>query len=447
MFAGFYFFSTFDYYTPIFLVHATFMKEDFLHYLWQNKKFDFANLQTSEGESLQILSSGHYLQQEGPDFFNAQIIIGNQKWAGNIEIHLKSSDWYAHRHETDANYDNVILHVVWENDTAIFRQNNTEIPVLVLQNYVDSDLIQHYQKLKTQKSWINCEQDLQTIPQFVLTNWQERLFFERLERKSNPILELFQENNSDWEATLFCFLVKNFGLNTNGEVFLQLAKSIPFSVLRKESFEVQNLEALFFGQANLLVPTPEDTYGKELVIIYDYLSVKYQLPPKINLPVHFFRLRPDNFPTIRLAQLAMLLHLQRNLFSKIMDAKSINEIYQIFEVNVSDYWLNHYNFEKQSRFKSKFISKSFIDLILINTIIPFKFTYHHSLGNDVSDENIYFMEALQPEKNAIIDKFHEFGVKATSAFQTQTLLQLKTAYCEKGRCLQCVIGIELLKSG
>jgi len=191
------------------------MKEDFLHYVWQNKKFDFANLQTSRGEFLQILQAGNYLQRAGPDFFNAHIIIGNQKWAGNIEIHLKSSDWYLHHHETDKNYDNVILHVVWEYDVDVLRKDNSEIPVLELKGYVAKNLIQQYQQLKLQKSWINCENDIQKIPQFVLKNWQERLFFERLERKSNPILELLEANNYDWEATLFCFLSKNFGLNTN----------------------------------------------------------------------------------------------------------------------------------------------------------------------------------------------------------------------------------------
>jgi len=423
------------------------MKEDFLHYVWQNKKFDFANLRTTEGESLQILNSGHSLQHEGPDFFNAQIIIGNQKWAGNIEIHLKSSDWYLHHHETDANYDSVILHVVWENDIAIFRKDNSEIPVLVLQNYVEKNLIQQYQKLKAQKGWINCENDIQSIPQFVLKNWQERLFFERLERKANPILQLIKENNSDWEATFFCFLTKNFGLNTNGDAFFQVAKSISFSIIRKESFDVRYLEALLFGQANLLPSTPEDIYVKELVNIYDYLSVKYQLPKKINLPMQFFRLRPDNFPTIRLAQLAMLFHLQRNLFSKIIEAKSVHELYHLFDVNVSDYWLNHFNFEKQSKSKSKCISNSFVDLLIINTIIPFKFAYNHSLGKDISEENIFFMEALKPEKNVIISRFKAFNIGSKSAFETQTLLQLKTAYCEKGKCLQCAIGIELLKSG
>jgi len=422
------------------------MKEDFLHYVWQNKKIDFANLTTTQGELLQILNSGNYLQQAGPDFFNAQIVIGNQKWAGNVEIHLKSSDWYLHHHETDGNYDNVILHVVWENDTEIFRKNNTEIPVLELKKYVSKDLIHQYQKLKVKKTWINCQNDIQSVPHFVLKNWQERLFFERLERKSNPILQLLEENNHDWEATLFCFLAKNFGLNTNGEAFFEMVKTIPFSVIRKESFDVQYLEALLFGQANLIPENPEDHYAKDLRNLYDYIAIKYKLDKKANEPVHFFRLRPDNFPTVRLAQLAMLYHTQRNLFSKIIAAKSIATLHKLFNVSVSEYWLHHYNFEKPSKFKEKRLSRSFVDLLLMNTIIPFQFAYERSLGKESAEENINMLEQIQPEKNAIIDKFKEYGIACNSAFESQALLELKREYCDRGQCLQCAIGLELLKN-
>lgn len=422
------------------------MKEDFLHYVWQNKKFDFAQLKTTQGESLQIIHSGNYIQQTGPDFFNAQLVIGDQKWAGNIEIHVKSSDWYLHQHERDSNYDNVILHVVWEYDTPVIRKDNSEVSVLELKEYVSSNLLNQYRKLKAKKNWINCENDIVKIQQFVFKNWQERLFFERLERKSQPILELLKENNNDWEAVLFCFLAKNFGLNVNGENFFQLAKIIPFSIVRKESFDVTYLEALLFGHANLLPQTPQDSYSKDLIALYDYLCVKYKLVSKVSTSMEFFRLRPDNFPTIRLAQLAMLYHKQRNLFSKILDAKTINEFYKIFDVNVSDYWYGHYNFEKKSICKEKILSKSFIDLLLINTILPIKMAYSKFLGSEF-DENMFFLvEQLKPEKNAIIDKFKELGIQVENSFESQSLLQLKNEYCSKNRCLQCVIGIALLKN-
>ena len=198
------------------------MKEDFLHHIWQFKKFNSQQLTTVQGEPVAIINSGQYLQQSGPDFFNAQLRIGNQTWAGNVEIHIKSSDWYLHNHERDAKYDNVILHVVWEHDAEVMRRDTTEIPVLELKNYVDAQVLNNYSALSSAKTWIYCEKELETLNSFVLENWKERLFFERLERKALPILQLATETGGDWEAVLFCFLAKNFGLNTNGEAFFEI---------------------------------------------------------------------------------------------------------------------------------------------------------------------------------------------------------------------------------
>jgi Protein of unknown function (DUF2851) len=422
------------------------MKEDFLHYVWQFKKFDFKNLKTTASESISVIKVGDYTQLAGPDFFNAQIEIDNQKWAGNIEIHIKSSDWYAHNHERNDTYDSVILHVVWEHDAAIFRNDNTEIAVLELKNHVSKDLINQYEKLKSTKSWIYCENEIKNTPDFVFKNWQERLFFERLERKSKPIELLLSQNQNDWEAVLFCFLAKNFGLNTNGEIFFQIAQSIPFLILRKESFEAENIESLFFGRAALLKSELEDSYFKNLKLRWDYLQTKYQLQSSYIEPIQFFKHRPDNFPTIRLSQLANLYHAHQNLFSKIIAAKTIQEIYQIFDISVSEYWQTHYQFDKISPKKTKSLSKSFIDLIIINTIIPFRFSYEKSQGKETSEENIYFLEQIAPEKNTIIDKFKSIGVAAKNSFETQTLLQLKNEYCNKSKCLQCEVGLELLKN-
>ena len=422
------------------------MKEDFLHYVWHFKKFDFSNLTTFDGELLTITNSGNYLQKAGPDFFNAQIIIGNQKWAGNVEIHIKSSDWYLHHHEKDANYDSVILHVVWEHDTPIFRKDNSEIPVLELKKYVSKDILESYNALTSQKSWIYCENQIASIDNFVLQNWQERLFFERLERKSLPIEKLLQETENDWEAVLFCMLSKNFGLNTNGETFLQLAKSIPFSVIRKESFEVENLESLFFGTADLFPMDVQDSYTKELKNRFEYMVQKYQLGKVIIAPIQFFKHRPDNFPTIRLAQLAMLYHKQQNLFSKINSIKKLESLYKLFDITISDYWQTHYQFDKESPKKKKHFSKSFIDLLVINTIIPLQFAYAKSQGKEVSETLVDLLRAIPAEKNIIIEKFSNFGLKSKNAYETQSLLQLKNDYCNHGKCLQCAIGIQLLKS-
>ena len=220
------------------------MKEDFLHYLWKYKKFAVSDLKSVSGEVISIVNCGQYTQLAGPDFFNAQVVIGNQKWAGNVEIHIKSSDWYVHHHEKDEAYDNVILHVVWEHDTDVFNKNNHPIPVLELKQYVSKDIYENYQSLVTPKSWIFCEKQIATIDKFLISNWQERLFFERLERKSKAIYDLVETTNQDWEAVLFALLAKNFGLNTNGEIFFKLATSMPFAVIRKESFEVENVEAM-----------------------------------------------------------------------------------------------------------------------------------------------------------------------------------------------------------
>lgn len=422
------------------------MKEDFLHYLWKFKKFDASNLRTSNHESITILHSGNYLQLAGPDFFNAQLIIGGQKWAGNVEIHLKSSDWYIHRHELDEAYENVILHVVWEHDTEIFRKNNTEIPVLELKHYVATATVENYQSLMFPKSWVYCERQLTQLDTFVLKNWQERLFFERLERKSKPIEELLKQTNSDWEAVLFCLLAKNFGLNTNGEIFLKLAASIPFAVIRKESFDVENIEALLFGKAGLIEVEKEDTYFSNLKSRFDYLSHKYQLRKTAIEPVQFFKHRPDNFPTIRLSQLANLYGSRRNLFSDIINSTSVIMLYEIFSVAVSDYWKTHYQFDRESPKKTKALSKSFADLIIINTIVPLQFAYAKSQGKETVESIIALAKQISPESNAIIDKFNSFGIKTTTAFETQSLLQLKNDYCNRSRCMECAIGIELLKS-
>jgi hypothetical protein len=421
------------------------MKEDFLHYLWKFKKFDALNLKTSNEEEITIINVGQYLELAGPDFFNAQITIGQQKWAGNVEIHLKSSDWYVHHHEIDSAYENVILHVVWEHDTEIFRSNNTEIPVLELKQYVEKETIDNYQSLVSPKSWIFCEKQLVDIDEFTLKNWQERLFFERLERKSQPIFDLLERTNQDWESVLFCLLAKNFGLNTNGEIFIKIAQSIPFSIVRKESFEIENLEALLFGTAGLLDSEKEDNYFKDLKFRYYYLLHKYQIEKNSIEPVQFFKHRPDNFPTIRLSQLANLYHSQQNLFSKISTLNSLIDIYEVFQVSASDYWLNHYQFDKESPKKKKPLSKSFIDLIIINTIIPLQFAYAKSQGKEISEDLISLLNEVAPEKNAIVDKFSFFGIKAKSAFETQSLLQLKNEYCNKSKCLECGVGMELLK--
>ncbi len=422
------------------------MQEEFLHYLWVNKKLPFTQLKTHLNESLEINHFGQYLQNAGPDIFNAQISIDQQKWAGNIEIHIKSSDWYVHNHEKDSNYDNVILHVVWENDSPIFRKDNSEIPTLELKNYVQLSEIYKYQSLITSKSWINCENQIAKIDDFVWNNWLESLFLNRLERKSEIIDKRLQETNHNWEAVFFEMLAKSFGLNTNGDCFLQLARSIPYSIIRKESLNVENLEALFFGKLNLLEEDLEDEYYFKLQNKWNYLKLKYNLQEEFGLQPQFFKLRPDNFPTIRLSQLIHLISNKLNLFSQLILANSYSEIKQLLKSETSEYWKSHYDFSKTSKTKSKFLTDQFIDLLIINTIIPIKFSYEKTLGKLNFEELVMLLEAIPSEKNSILEKFTEFQIKSENAFQSQSLLELKNEYCNKKKCLKCAVGLQLLKN-
>ena len=261
-----------------------------------------------------------------------------------------------------------------------------------------------------------------------------------------PVLELLSQTNNDWEAVLFCLLAKNFGLNTNGEAFLKMASSIPFLVIKKESFDHLNLEALFYGGIGLLDDEKEDVYFKELKARFDYLTYKYQLEWNNFEQVQFFKHRPDNFPTIRLAQFASVYHQQHNLFSKLISLNSIKEVYALFEVFVADYWESHYVFDKISPTKKKKLSHSFIDLIVINTIVPLRFSYAKNQGKDILEDLIVLLEEVGSEKNVIMEKFASFGIKSTNAFDSQSLLQLKNEYCNKSKCMDCVIGINLLKN-
>lgn len=422
------------------------MKEDFLHYIWKYKKFDLSNLKTSNGEKITVVNAGQYLQLAGPDFFNAQIVIEDQKWAGNVEIHIKSSDWYAHHHERDAAYENVILHVVWMHDTEIFRKNNSEIPVLELKNYVNPEILAQYNILIKPKSWIFCENQLADIDSFMFKNWQERLYFERLERKSLPIVALLEATNHDWENVLFCLLAKNFGLNTNGAMFLKIAQNISFKIIRKESFETENIEALLFGFAGLLDFEKQDTYYNDLKFRFLYLLQKHQLQRNFIEPLQFFKHRPDNFPTIRLAQLAQIISKHQHLFSHIIEADSVQKIYTVFDVSVSDYWQTHYQFDKISPKKRKPLTKSFIDLLVINTILPLKFAYSKSQDTENPEQLLSILKGIAAENNTIIQKFAHFGQKANNAFETQSLLQLKNEYCNHSRCLDCAVGTHLLKT-
>ena len=421
------------------------MQEDFLHYVWKHKKIDVTNLKTKNGETITLAYVGQHNQNSGPDFFAAQIEIDNQLWAGNVEIHIKSSDWFVHNHEIDKAYDNVILHVVWEHDIDIYRKDNSVIPTLELKKLISKETLYNYQKLFSKKQkWINCENDFASINDFVIQNWLERLYFERLERKSLDIEKLLEASSNNWEEVLFKMLAKNFGLKINGEAFLSISNSFEFSVLRKQQSKLLSLEALFFGQAGLLESDNQEVYYLELIKEYKFLKQKFKLSNNSVTPLQFFRLRPSNFPTIRLSQLAMLYYEQQNLFSKTILTNSLDELHKLFTLSTSIYWDTHFTFNKVSKQSKKILTKSFIDLLLINTIIPIKFSYAKYQGKFIDEEIIEIIQNITSEKNSIVEKFNSFKPISTSALQSQAILQLKNEYCDKNKCLQCAIGNILL---
>ena len=423
------------------------MQEDFLHYLWKYKKFEVTNLQTTNAEPIFIKNFGTHNLNTGPDFFNAQLSIGDQLWAGNVEIHIKSSDWFVHNHEVDTNYDNVILHVVWEHDTDVFRKDNTAIPTLVLKDYVHLQALNNYQKLfNTTTTWVNCENEISTIKPFVLHHWLERLFVERLEQKAEVINTVLSQSKNNWEAVLFKLLAKNFGLKVNGEAFFSVANSFDFSIVMKQQHSLTHLEALFFGQAGLLDADVQEAYFLKLQQEYQFLKQKFSLNTTSVMPMQFFRLRPPNFPTIRWSQLANLYAQHNSLFSKVIACQKLDDFYDLFSVTTTPYWNTHYSFGKTSKKVTKKVSKSFIDLLLINTIVPLKFCYAKHQAKDINDQLMGLLSQIASEKNSIIDKFGSLQVKANSALQSQALLQLKNEYCSKNKCLQCAVGNTLLTS-
>jgi hypothetical protein len=307
------------------------MQEDYLHYLWEFQKWKNLELFTSEGLPVMVISPGTHNHLSGPDFFNSRVLIGEQEWAGNVEIHLRSSDWYLHGHETDPAYENVILHVVWEHDCEIFRRDNSPVPVLELKKVISPEALENYRHLMESSSrWISCEPDFSSVEDFTLTHWLERLFFERLEEKARFVQRLYKGSAGDWEEVLYQLLFRSFGLNINGEAFHSIAASIPFSVVRKCRRQREQLEALFLGQAGFLDGELQEPYFLQLKKEYLYLQKKFGLKQKGIIPVRHFRLRPDNFPEIRLVQLAAIYHSHAALFQKVMDAKSAVDLQGLF---------------------------------------------------------------------------------------------------------------------
>ena len=421
--------------------------EDFLHYIWTYKLFNTKELKTVQNENITIIKSGQHNTDAGPDFFNAQIKLDNTLWAGNVEIHINSSDWVKHHHETDKAYNNVILHVVYHHDIEIKNANGNTIPTLELKNLIDLKLILNYEQLISSKNWIPCSNQINTVDEFVINNWLERLVFERLERKSIEIEATLIKNKNDWEETFYQVLFKYFGLKVNAEPFLLLAKNTSLKIIEKHK-TFFSVEALLFGQAGFLEEVIEDEYHQRLKKESQFLTSKFNLTPLDKSLWKFLRLHPANFPTLRIAQLANLLTKEPRLFSKILSTNSVQELHKLFELTASKYWDNHYQFGVvQSKSIEKRTGKLMIDSLIINVIVPILFVYATTTQDEeLKNKALQFLEQLSSEKNTILLNFEKLGVKSKNALQSQALIELKTNYCSQKKCLTCSIGNNLIKS-
>ncbi len=418
------------------------MTERLLQYIWQFQYYNKSCLQTVDGEAIEIIYQGSYNTNQGPDFLDAKLKIGNTIWAGNIELHCKASEWNTHKHSADKNYENIIAHIVWENDVVL----NIKFPTIILQDRVSKILLQKYQQLLYTSSFIPCENLINTVPQITWLNWKERLLVERLEQKSTIVFKYLLQNNNHWEETFWWMIAKNFGIKVNSEAFEKIAQSIPINVLAKHKNQIHQIEALLFGQAGLLEKDFEEDYPTMLQREYQFYKSKYNLQ-NANAVLFFLRMRPANFPTVRLAQLAMLVVESVHLFSKIKEIDELENVKKLLNVTANDYWHYHYTFNEPSAYKIKNLGSQMINNIIINTIIPILFAYGYYHKQPIyKDKALKWLSELSPEKNSIITGFSSIKIKTKNAFDSQALLQLKNEYCTKKRCLECAVGNKLLKT-
>ena len=420
------------------------MKEDFLHFLWKNKLFEPTKPITPEGEHVDIVCVGRHNIHSGPDFFDSRLRIGKTLWAGNVEIHLKSSDWWRHGHQLDPQYNNTILHVVAENDMAVKNSAGSVVPTIEIGWPLWIEY--NYKALMQQHDWVNCASQLNKIDPFRIRFFLNGLAIERLQQKISVIESLLDSSKGDWSETFYRLLARSFGFRQNGDPFERLARSLPLAVLQRHHDSIFQLEALLFGQAGLLQETFQlEEYPLSLSREYEFLSLKYGLKP---IPGHlwkFMRMHPLNFPTIRLAQLAGILHHNDSLFSAILEPYGVEEYRSLFKSGTTSFWDTRYTFLKASKFQRKVMGEEFFQLILVNVLVPFLFLYGERHNKqELKECALKIMEELPAENNTILRHWAAAGIQAFNALESQSLIHLHHEYCEPKRCLECSIGQKLI---
>lgn len=422
------------------------MTENFLSYLWKCRLIEPIQYLAS-GERIEIVHPGLLNPHAGPDFFNARIRIDDTLWAGNVEIHTRSSFWVKHGHHKDKAYQNVILHVVYTDDQPVYHENGQRLPTLILESRIDTALMSVYSQIMLNRNWIPCASLIRHVPRFVIHNWLDRMVAERLERKGQEIRTKLAHNGNNWNETFYQSLARNFGFKVNAGPFEILAKSTPLSMLLKHKDNLCQLEALLFGQAGLLSSGYRNAYFLRLKTEYKFLASKYKLQPMEAHLWQFLRMRPSNFPTLRIAQFAGLIQQADFLFSKILELESLQELKALFSVTASADWDDRYTFKKRSPRNKKRLGMHAVQLLLINTVIPYLYMYGKIKENQVMcSRALMFMEQLPGERNAIVRGWQGLGMPVQSAYSTQALLELKSRYCQRKKCLDCGIGNSILQA-
>ena len=424
------------------------MNESFLHYIWQFQYFTKKELLTTDGEQIEVINPGYRNTHSGPDFFNSKIKIGDIEWIGNVEIHIQSSGWTQHKHDMDDAYENVILHVVWNEDKKITRRDGSVLPALQLKNRVDEQLIFQFKKLINNPETIPCASFFSGVNSIAKLSMLDKTLMHRLEAKAKEVDQLLARNNNDWEETCYQMLCKNFGFKVNAEPFLQLGRSLPYKALMKHSDQLPQMEALLFGQAGFLDADGKDDYFDLLKREYSLLERKFGLGiNRLNKAQwKFLRLRPANFPTTRIAQLASLLYNQKSIFSKILSASNYKELTEIFSVEPSAYWHYHYQFFKPVQEKIPGLGDMSLHNMIINTVVPLLVAYGKAKdAQEYVDRAVDILQTVPAEKNAIVKIWEQLEVECKSAFYSQALIELHNNFCLKRRCLDCTIGFTILQ--
>ncbi len=422
------------------------MEESLLHFIWRFQHFKSRALATIDGHKISVLDPGVRNIHAGPDFAQARIRISDIVWNGHVEIHIKTSDWNRHGHQRDEAYDNVILQVVWVNDENVMRKDGTMIPTLEVRSIVDDRIIKNYHDLLRPEDEVLCGRFLQSVKRITIYNMLDRALTERLKKKSDRIFREIALAGNDWEEIAWRMLCRNFGFKTNAEPFYELGRSLPVKILKKEAQNPLTIEALLFGQAGFLNDDQDDEYFLLLKKEYDFKKKKYRLEKRIEKHQwKFLRLRPPNFPTIRLAQLTALVAAHPNLFSFFIHWDQPKELLDGLATKQSGYWQKHYNFGLEARRPPGTLGKASRENILINTVAPLLFAYGmHKDDEDLKDKAVRLLTAVKAEQNHITRKWTAAGWQIRSAFDSQAVIELFTEYCGRKRCLQCTIGAEII---